>query len=83
MIIVEYIINNIDIIIGMNVICELRGLIVKNGQVKFREIRCAVAAQEPNYFEDKNVKADFNSEKWTRERCWKGEPPVLENKMEC
>ena len=38
-IIIECIINDIDIIIGMDVICELRGLMVKNVEV-WRETVC-------------------------------------------
>ena len=43
-IIVEHIINHIDIIIGMDFICELRALTVKNGDVTFGETHCDVAA---------------------------------------
>ena len=78
-IIIECLINIMDII------CELGGLTMKNDKVKFGETHCVVAAQEPNYcgIEDKDFKAEFNSEKWTVEWHWKGKPPVLENKVEC
>ena len=73
-IILEHIINNIDIIIGMDVICELRGLTLKNGKVKFRETHYAVTAQEPNSceIEDKDFKAVW---RWEVD-CWM----VLEKK---
>ena len=48
-IIIERIINDIEIIIGIDIICELRGLMVKNSEVKFGETHSAVTAQEPNY----------------------------------
>ena len=83
-IIMERLINDIDIIIGMDVICRLGGLTVKNGQVKFGETYCAVAAEEKNCceIEDKDFKAVFDGKKWTVEWRWKGEPPLLENKVE-
>ena len=58
---------------------------MKNGQVKFGETHCAVAAQEPNYckIEDKEFKAEFDGKNWTVEWHWKGKPLVLENKVEC
>ena len=69
----------------MDVICELRGLMVKNGEVKFGKTHCAVATQELNYckIEDKYFKAEFDRKKWTVEWHWKGESPVLDNKVEC
>ena len=73
------IIDGIDIIIGMDVINEMGGVTIKEAEVKFGDVHCAVAAHWLNVckIEDKDFEANFDGEKWTVK--WKGEPPVLQN----
>ena len=76
-ILMNHIIDGIDIIIGTDIINEMGGVTIKEAEVKFGDVHCAVAAHRLNVckIEDKDFVANFNGEKW------KGEPPVLQNRV--
>ena len=76
-ILMNRIIDRVDVIIGMDVINEMGGVIIKKAEVKFGDVHCAMAAQWLNVckIEDKDFEANFDGEKWT------GEPPVLQNRV--
>ena len=76
-------IDGIDVIIGMDVINEMGGVTIKEAEVKFGDVRCAVAAHRLNVckIEDKDFEANFDGEKLTVKWKWKGEPPVLQNRV--
>ena len=80
-ILMNRIIDRIDVIIGMNVINEMGGVTIKEAEVKFGDVHCAVTAHWLNVckIEDKDFEANFDGEKWTVK--WKGEPPVLQNRV--
>ena len=79
----NHIIDGIDVIIGMDVINEMGGVTIKEAEVKFGDVHCAVAAHRLNVckIEDKDFEANFVGEKWTVKWKWKGEPPVLQNRV--
>ena len=81
----NYIIDRIDVIIRMDVINEMGGVTIKEAEVKFGDVHCAVAAHRLNVckIEDKDFEANFDGEKWTVKWKWKGEPPVLQNRVKC
>lgn len=83
-ILMNHIVDGIDVIIGMDVINELGGVTIKKAKVKFGDIQCAVAAHQLNVckIEDKDFEANFDGDKWTVRWTWKGEPPVLQNKVQ-
>ena len=65
------IIDRIDVIIGMDVINEMGGVTIggvtiKEAEVKFGDVHCAVAAHQLNVckIEDENFEANFDGEKW-------------------
>ena len=80
-ILMNRIIDRIDVMIGMDVINEMGGVTIKEAEVKFGDVHCAVAAHRLNVckIEDKDFEANFNGEKWTVK--WKGESPVLQNRV--
>ena len=80
-ILMNRIIDGIDVIIGMDVINEMRGVTIKEAEVKFGDVHCAVAVHRLNVckIEDKDFEANFDGEKWTVKLKWKGEPLVLQN----
>ena len=82
-ILMNRIIDGIDVIIGMDVINEMGGMTIKKAEVKFGDVHCAVAAHRLNVctIEDKDFEANFDGEKWTVKWKWKGEPPVLQNRV--
>ena len=82
-ILMNRIIDGINVIIGMDVINEIGGVTIKEAEVKFGDVHCAVAAFRLNVckIEDKDFEANFDGEKWTVKWKWKGEPPVLQNRM--
>ena len=51
--------------------------------MKFGDIHSAVAAHRLNVckIEDKDFEANFDGEKWMVKWKWKGEPPVLQNRV--
>ena len=79
---VEAILMN-RIIDGMDVINEMRGVTIKEAEVKFGDVHCVVSAHRLNVckIEDKDFEANFDGEKWTVKWKWKGEPPVLHNRV--
>ena len=82
-ILMNRIIDGIDVIIGMDVINEMGGVTIKEAEVKFGDVHSAVAAHRLNVckIEDKDFEANFDGEKWTAKWKWKGEPPVLQNRV--
>ena len=79
----NHIIDGINIIIGMDVINEIGGVTIKEAEVKFGDVHCAVAAHWLNAckIEDKDFEANFDGEEWTVKWKWKGEPLVLQNRV--
>ena len=67
----------------MYVINEMGGVTIKKSEVKFGDVHCAVAAHRLNVCKigDKDFEANFDGEKWTVKWKWKGEPPVLQNRV--
>ena len=69
-------IDDVDIIGGMDVISQLGGVtIYENGTVEFRVVHCVVSMQptvmthensgtSPRKIKDKNFSASFDSERW-------------------
>ena len=57
--------DGIDVIIGMDVINEMGGVTIKEAEVKFGDVPCAVAAHRMNVckIEDKDFEANFDGEK--------------------
>ena len=82
-ILMNCIIDGIDVIIGMDVINQMGGVTIKEAEVKFGDVHCAVAAHRMNVckIEDKDFEANFKGEKWMVKWKWKGEPPVLQNRV--
>ena len=82
-ILMNRIIDAFDVIIGMDVINEMGGVTIKEAEVKFGDVHCAMAAHRLNVckIEDKDFEANFNGEKWTVKWKWKGEPPVLQDRV--
>ena len=82
-ILMNRIIDGIDVIIGMDVINEMGGVTIKEAEEKFGDVHCAVAAHRLNVckIEDKDFEANFDGEKWMVKWKWKGEPPVLQNRV--
>ena len=66
-ILMNCIIDGIDVIIGMDVINEMGGVTIKEAEVKFGDVHCAVAAHQLNVckIEDKDFETNFDGEKWT------------------
>ena len=64
-ILMNHIIDGIDVIIGMDVISEMGGVTIKEAEVKFGDVLCAVATHRLNVFkiEDKDFEANFDGEK--------------------
>ena len=81
-ILMNRIIDGIDVIIGMDVINVMGGVTIKKAEVKFGDVHCAIAAHRLNVCKiaDEDL-ANFNGEKWTVKWKWKGEPPVLQNRV--
>ena len=82
-ILMNRIIEGINVIIGMDVINEMGGVTIKEAEVKFGDVHCAVAAHWLNIckIEDKDFEENFDGEKWMVKWKWKGEPPVLQNEI--
>ena len=61
------IIDGINVIIGMDIINEMGGVTIKEVEVKFGDVQCAVAPHWLNVckIEDKDFEANFDGEKWT------------------
>ena len=82
---VEAILMNygIVVIIGMDVINEMGGVTIKKAEVKFGDVHCAVAAHRLNVCKiaDKDFEANFSGQKWMVKWKWKGELPVLQNRV--
>ena len=75
--------DGIEVIIGMDVINEMGSVTIKEAEVKFGDVHCAMAAHRLNVckIEDKDFEANFDGEKWMVKWKWKGEPPVLQNRV--
>ena len=82
-ILMNHIIDGIDVIIGMDVINEIGGGTIKKAKVKFGDVHCVVAAHRMNVCKivDKDFEANFDGEKWTVKWIWKGEAPMLQNRV--
>ena len=86
---VEQLIKGIDVVLGMDVIGQLGGLIIRSGNVQFVDKKCAAAVDvqdKDNICEikDKDFVAKFDGTDWTVEFMLKNEMlPSLTNKIPC
>ena len=81
-IIIDRIINGINIV-GIDVISKLWGLVVKK-MMRLSLERCIMLQLSKSQTVAElmtKISKSFDHEKWTVEWHWKGEPPVLQNKM--
>ena len=84
MMVVESIVCDFKIVLGMDVIKQLGGVTVGGGGVAFGGV-CASVCDEtkcPDYIEDKDFTAKFNGEYWEVSWKWISEhPPILKNRV--
>ena len=93
-VVMDKIVNDIDIVMGMDVINELGGVYISGRMVKFGDGHCLAAAghtwsdegrtvdEESCQIVDKDFTATFNGKYWIVEWRWKEDrAPVLKNKV--
>lgn len=80
-------VEDFKVIIGMDVITRISGVVVNGSGVRFGAAAAAAAAvsvkekAEVVEINDKDFEARFDGEKWTIGWKWKGEAPVLTNRV--
>lgn len=98
-VVLDNIVNNLDLVIGMEVIDQLGGVLVDGNKIQFGVGQCSVASATKNEvkdgdvggdenvlcrIEDKDFTAKFDGNCWTAEWSWKdNQPPKLQNTVSC
>lgn len=84
--VMDKLVDDIECVIGMDVIERLGGLTVRNGEVEFGNGRCSVACRpiggdvKACEIYDKDFEAQFDGHRWVVKYFWKGgREPVLTN----
>ena len=82
--VVDNIVGNFKVVLGMDIILELGGVVVRKEGVTFDQQICAAVVRAcPNVIVDKDFSATFDGKVWTVEWNWIGDQaPVLKNKVE-
>ena len=84
--VVESIMGNVDVVLGMDVIKQMGGVTVAEGSVQFGRVMCAIVNEEEDGeslgIVDKDFEAKFNGKEWTVRYMWKeGREPTLKGKV--
>lgn len=94
-IVINKIVTGVDVVLGMDAIARLGGVTVHRNSVRFGGHQGAAGVQfekgvtgttgldKSCTIEDQDFSAHFDGEKWTVKGAWKGEPPILNNRVEC
>lgn len=94
-IVINKIVTGVDVVLGMDAIARLGGVTVYRNSVRFGGHQGAAGVQfekgvtgtagldKSCTIEDQDFSAHFDGEKWTVKWAWKGEPPILNNRVEC
>lgn len=83
-IVTNNIIENIDVVMGMDAINKLGGVRVGQGNIQFGSAKCLLTAcadsedtmKKASIIEDKDFRAEFDGTQWTVEWFWKEDQPV-------
>ena len=79
--VMERFVDGYEVIVGMNVFTRIGGVLVSGRGVRFQRRVAAAAAVEEVVVEDTDFEARFDGEKWTVGWKWRGEAPVLTNRV--
>ena len=88
MTVVDKIVGNVDVVLGMDIIKRLGGVTVSDGTIQFGRVSCVIVSagceeerkEEDRVIVDKDFEAKFDGTDWTVRYRWKeGEKPKLKN----